>query len=120
MRNDGERCEVDTALRSHGAHMLRRDRPGRGKRAVDVLVGLGVFPIRFHARGQLGNGMCGDPRCPEVATRWAAWIYQGQIVVLPFCEAHAAEKLRVDEEGEVLEQVQQRRAARAERKRGGS
>jgi hypothetical protein len=86
---------LSARLKARGCHMLRRARPPsqRGHASAMSLVGLGVFP----ARGQLGTGMCSDKACPEVATRWAVWLLNGEVVVLGFCDRCTEQHLLADE-----------------------
>lgn len=90
-----------TLLKARGCHMLRaRIRQQRGKARAMSLVGLGVF----RAQGILGRGKCCDPTCREGATRWAVWLINGELAVLPFCDRCAEQHLIADERAHVLEQ----------------
>lgn len=89
-----------TLLKARGGHMLRRYLPQQCGRGPLSIVGLGIF----RARGILDNGMCCDRRCPEVATRWAAWLVNGELTLLGFCDACASKHLVADELARVLEQ----------------
>jgi hypothetical protein len=110
--------------RSTSCHMLRSIGIGfiGDCRKSHSLVGLGIF----RPRGDLvhGNGHCSDPSCAEDEEVWAVWLWNGRLVMLPFCRKHAQQHLRVDEDAEadaaaqrVLAARKQERALRAAAKR---
>jgi hypothetical protein len=96
-------------LAKHGSHMLRAGlhgmRVGDPNRKIpnrqvpsQSIVGLGIFAPRGSL--ECSDGACCDPRCNRDEEVWAVWLWNGKIVVLPFCLAHAEEHLLLDEIGE--------------------
>lgn len=102
--------------RSTSCHMLRSIGIGfiGDTRKSHSLVGLGIF----RPRGDLAssNGHCCDPSCADDEEVWAAWLWNGRIVMLPFCRKHAQQHLRVDEDAEANAAAQRVLAARKEQR----
>lgn len=74
-----------------GAHMLRKKLTIKGGAPSISIVGLGVFAVPDCER------RCCVPQCRKFTTFHAAWLYNGDVALLPFCRSHAETYLIADE-----------------------
>lgn len=100
----------DRRIMGRGGHMIRV-RLFSGGMTTNCIVGLGIF--KPHGHIDFGTGACCDPRCGGDEEVWAAWLWNGKLVVLPFCLAHAREHLLLDERAEAEVFASAIRSARA-------